>query len=96
MITNNELTVPRRISHEAVPILFSDISEKDLLDLYKICQTKMFQKDEVIFENSNHISSLYVVVNGSVRLSSSVDEFTHNMDLISNQIFGLITSRTNT
>jgi CRP-like cAMP-binding protein len=88
MTTNNAIGIDSpKIGYEAVPIVFSDLKEKDLLDLYKRCQTKKFQAGEIIFENVHTISSLYIVINSCVRFSSSVNEFMHHGDFTANQTF---------
>lgn len=97
MMTNNTIgTDSPKIGYEAAPVAFSDLKEKDLLDLYKRCQAKKFHKDDTICENVRTISSLYIVINGCVRLSSSVNGFVHHIDFTTNQTLGFILSNNET
>jgi CRP-like cAMP-binding protein len=93
MLTNHAVgTELSKIGYEAVPAAFSDLKEKDLMELYKRCQTKKFHQGETICENVSTISSLYIVISGCIRLSSSVHGFIHHIDFTTNQVFGFIAS----
>jgi HD-like signal output (HDOD) protein len=93
MTPNNSAgTEAAKSEYQGIPEIFSDLQEKDLLELYKRSQKRKFQKGEIICENLHALSSLYIVLHGCVRLSASVNGFTHSIDFPANQIFGFLSS----
>jgi len=50
-------------------LLFKDLTENELVEVILIGQLKTFEKDQVIFRDGDPGDSLYLIVDGSVRIS---------------------------
>jgi HD-like signal output (HDOD) protein len=94
MTTNNAggTDGPKR-GDEAGAMILADLTEQDRVDLYKRGRSRKYQQGEIIGEHLPTLSSLYLVINGCVRLSASVHGGVYDIDFPANHIFGLLSAK---
>lgn len=53
--------------------LFSDLDPRQLEQIFRICETVKFQKDDVIFEHNSSNNDFYIILEGKVEIQTHRD-----------------------
>ncbi|MCX8027097.1 MAG: HDOD domain-containing protein [Thermodesulfovibrionales bacterium] len=76
--------------------VFDDVAEKELVSLFSILPQKKIKQDEVLLKEGSAINSLYMVINGSLRVEKREGEVNYVVYNLNNgNIFGVLPQNKN-